>query len=55
MLGAIRDDSSPEMAASLDNILEVLRSSELYAPHFTHPVREDRVFNDFVDGLIKVK
>jgi len=35
-------------------VLEALRSSELYAPHLLQHVREDKVVNDLVEGLMTV-
>jgi hypothetical protein len=54
MICLIRDESPPAVASTLDNVLEVLRSSELYAPHLTPQVREDRVMSDLVGGLMTV-
>ena len=54
MICNIRDDSPNNVAAALDNVLEALRSSELYAPHLLQHVREDKVVNDLVEGLMTV-
>ena len=54
MICSIRDDSPNNVASALDNVLEALRSSELYAPHLLQHVREDKVVNDLVEGLMTV-
>jgi len=54
MICNIRDESPNNVAAALDNVLDALRSSELYAPHLLQHVREDKVVNDLVEGLMTV-
>jgi len=54
MICSIRDDSPNNVASALENVLDALRSSELYAPHLLHHVREDKVVNDLVEGLMTV-
>jgi len=54
MICSIRDESPNNVAAALENVLDALRSSELYAPHLLHHVREDKVVNDLVEGLMTV-
>ena len=54
MICNIRDDCPNSVASALDNVLEALRSSELYAPHLLQHVREDKVVNDLVEGLMTV-
>jgi len=54
MICNIRDDSPNNVAAALDSVLEVLRSSELYAPHLLQHFRDDKVVNDLVEGLMTV-
>jgi len=54
MIYNIRDESPNNVASALDNVLEALRSSELYAPLILQHVREDKVVNDLVEGLMTV-
>ena len=54
MVCNIRDESPNNVAAALDNVLEALRSSELYAPYLLQHVRDDKVVNDLVEGLMTV-
>ena len=54
MICNIRDDSPNNVAAALENVLDALRSSELYAPHLLQHVREDKVVSDLVEGLMTV-
>jgi len=54
MICNIRDESPNNVAAALDNVLEALRSSELYAPHLLQHVRDDKVVNELVEGLMTV-
>jgi len=54
MIYNIRDESPNNVASALDNVLEVLRSSELYAPLLLQHVRDDKVVSDLVEGLMTV-
>ena len=54
MICNIRDESPNNVSAALENVLEALRSSELYAPHLLQHAREDKVVNDLVEGLMTV-
>jgi len=54
MICNIRDESPNNVASALDNVLEALRSSELYAPLLLQHVRDDKVVNDLVEGLMTV-
>lgn len=54
MICNIRDESPNNVAAELDDVLEALRSSELYAPHLLQHVRDDKVVNELVEGLMTV-
>ena len=40
---------------ALDKVLEILRTSELYSPYFSQPMREeDAMTSDLVGGLVSV-
>lgn len=54
MIGKVQAASPTNIVEALDSILEVLRSSELYAPYFTQQVRQDKMTSDLVDGLMTV-
>jgi len=52
MINSLRDSSPSQLADSLDKVLDVLRSSELYHPNFSQQVKDDKTTSDLVGGLM---
>lgn len=55
LITAAQENSPIYIAQTLDKVLEILRSSELYSPQFVNAVRvEDAMATDLLGGLLAV-
>lgn len=54
MISSLQETCPVTIVRSLDRVLEVLRSSELYSPYFTQQVRNDKMTSELVGGLMKM-
>lgn len=52
ILTSVQDSCSNQVAQALDKALEILRTSELYSPYLSQPLKEDQMTSDLVGGLL---
>ncbi len=50
MINTAQENSPMSVVQALDRVLEILRSTELYAPY----LKADEMTNDYVGGLMTV-
>lgn len=55
IINAAQENSPITVVQALDKVLEILRTSQLYSPHFVQPMKEgDTMTSDLVGGLVSV-
>lgn len=53
IINAAQENSPITVVQALDKVLEILRTSQLYSPHFVQPMKEgDTMTSDLVGGLV---
>ncbi|XP_029640624.1 high affinity cAMP-specific and IBMX-insensitive 3',5'-cyclic phosphodiesterase 8B-like isoform X2 [Octopus sinensis] len=52
IISSVQENCSNPVGQALDKALEILRSSELYSPYLSQPMKDDQMSSELVGGLL---